>query len=631
MTAPSIPEGPARRGLVDLLGALRAESLGDQVFDYFAEPSFFPKLASRQSCLLKGGRGTGKTTLLRCMSYQGQRALRPTEDIRDWEYFGVFTKFHTSKVAAFEGPELPRQRWVKLFGHYVNIELTELLLDLIEWMGAEHSDWTLEPATWHEVAVSLNLPIVDSVLELRRQLRLHRMTFEARLNNIVDVDESLGLSMLPAPIDLLVQHLRRQPWFAGKKLFFLIDEYENLLDYQQEVINTLIKHSSASYAFKIGVKELGFRRHTTINPTEQLSTPADYDVIAIADELAPRFESYAAELVGQRIAAVMGPSLHGGRDVIRLFEALSPDTEAVRLGVDEINARFVSRLPIAARDVVGLLDALSPLQRFFVAAWSGATGEDVFEVAKGLVNRDKSWVRRYGNYSFALLFAIRAGKPGRQKLYSGWSTICRLANTNVRYLLDLVGGMLDQHLREGHSLEEPVSAECQTDWAQEVGRKYLQELERDTDEAASLVRLVLALGRVFEVLASTPVGHTPEITQFALPSGQEGGAEASDSERRIKDILDEGINSLALVRYPGSKLQRRFSIRSYDYSLHPLFTALFGFSYRRKRKMEISDEEFLGLIGEPRWAINRILIRQNRDPSSAPLPDQLRLFAGFYA
>jgi hypothetical protein len=183
---------------------------------------------------------------------------------------------------------------------------------------------------------------------------------------------------------------------------------------------------------------------------------------------------------------------------------------------------------------------------------------------------------------------------------------------------------------DGYALTDQVTAEMQTDRAYEVGRKNLQELDRESDQAGSLLRLVLSLGRVFEVLAATPAGHTPEVTQFVLPSHLQSRGRPGDAERRVQDLLDEGVNSLAFVRYPGSKLQDRASIRSYDYALHPIFTALFGFSYRRKRKIEISEEEFLGFIREPKWSIGRILLRQNRDPSATPLPDQLRLFASFY-
>jgi hypothetical protein len=630
MTNSSLQES-IRQRVLDIVGALRAESLGDDVFRYFAEPSFFPKLQSRQSVILKGGRGTGKTTLLRCLSYQGQSALRGrTESPQSWPFFGLFWRINTNRVAAFDGPELSSARWKKLFAHYINLELTELLVDLLVWLEGNGFRVQIPMSALGEVSVALNVEASDSLAGLKAGIRLSRARFEARLNNIADSDADLGLSMLGAPVDLLISYIRADPEFEDKKLFFLIDEYENLLDYQQEIFNTLIKHSSNAYSFKVGVNELGFRRRSTINPHEILDSPADFNVLSIASELAPKFNAFAEELVASRLAHVAQMHDVPITSVRRMFPTLSPDDEAVRLGVVEKNRSFLqdqsSDLRGPARDH---FEELSPLQQFFVASWTKATSVSPTEVVEGLYRRDASWVRRYGNYSVSLLYAIKAGKSGRRKYYAGWSTLCSLASTNTRYLLELVSGILQRHVEEGNSLAGSVSAEIQTDLACEIGLKNLQLLQRETDHAASLVRLVLGLGRVFQVLAANPVGHTPEVTQFALPPSDALGP-PGDIERRVTVLMNEAVNALAIVRYQGTKLQRPDSVKSFDYALHPIFTPLFSYSYRRKRKIEISEEEFLAFVSEPRWAMTRVLLRQNRDPSDAPLPDQLRLFSTFY-
>ena len=61
--------------LNNLFGSYKAEWLKGKVFDLFAEPSYFPALKDNRPCILQGGRGTGKTTVLRGLSYQGQYAL----------------------------------------------------------------------------------------------------------------------------------------------------------------------------------------------------------------------------------------------------------------------------------------------------------------------------------------------------------------------------------------------------------------------------------------------------------------------------------------------------------------------------------------------------------------------------
>jgi hypothetical protein len=70
-------------------------------------------------------------------------------------------------------------------------------------------------------------------------------------------------------------------------------------------------------------------------------------------------------------------------------------------------------------------------------------------------------------------------------------------------------------------------------------------------------------------------------------------------------------------------------LKSYDYSIHPIFSPFFSFSHRRKRKMKLSPHQLLALVDEPSSAIRQIL-RQYDQPDDTPLPEQLQLFEGFY-
>ena len=50
----------------------KAEFLQDSLHELYYEPFYFTKLNSSSPFILEGGRGTGKTTTLRALSYQGQ-------------------------------------------------------------------------------------------------------------------------------------------------------------------------------------------------------------------------------------------------------------------------------------------------------------------------------------------------------------------------------------------------------------------------------------------------------------------------------------------------------------------------------------------------------------------------------
>src|ERR1017187_2508691 len=114
----SVATTSAQEKLSELFGSYKAEWLRDYVFDLFTEPSYFPALMTPRPCILLGGRGTGKTTVLRGLSYEGQFAIggRDTAKIRDWPFYGFYYRVNTNRVAAFRGGEQRvgkecRSRW----------------------------------------------------------------------------------------------------------------------------------------------------------------------------------------------------------------------------------------------------------------------------------------------------------------------------------------------------------------------------------------------------------------------------------------------------------------------------------------------------------------------------------------
>ena len=58
--------------LEEVFGSYKAEWLKKDIFKFFTEPSYFPMLKGNYPWVLQGGRGTGKTTVLRGLSYVGQ-------------------------------------------------------------------------------------------------------------------------------------------------------------------------------------------------------------------------------------------------------------------------------------------------------------------------------------------------------------------------------------------------------------------------------------------------------------------------------------------------------------------------------------------------------------------------------
>ena len=603
--------------------AFRAETLREQLFDLFTEPAYFPEMTTGQACVLIGGRGTGKTTALRCLSYEGQFALlkRDVASLRRLPFIGFYHRINTNRVHALTGPELDSAGWRKWFAHYVNLLFCEQVADFLAWYSSNTGvQIELTAAQFASVSSSLHIPTVSSVSQLQHALTTSRIGFEACINNVAD-NPDIELSLQGAPIDELMQSVTHLDEFSNRRLFFLLDEYENLSNDQQQVVNTLVKHGGDTFTFKIGVRELGWRVRTTVDERSELHSPADYARVNIAEELSDSdFLKFATRVCNSRLSHIDTGSDASIADVNVLLPGMTDDEEAEVLGVKAI-ADPIRESLILEGTAPSELDDITSLEMVFVNSWADNHDQTLSEAFNEHIQSGTKGKEQFDNYKHALLFTIRRGKRGPRKHYSGFRVIAKLAYKNIRYLLELVEESLMLHLRKGSDLQTPVSCATQTEAAQRVGRKNLAELEGLSRHGADLTKLVLGLGRVFGVLARTPEGHTPEVTQFHL----------SDEELspEVDELLRAAVTHLAVVREPGSKLVHETDTKAYDYAIHPIFTPFFEFSHRRKRKLTLKGEQLLGLIRTPKRTIKEILEANNRREDE-DLPRQLTLFEKYY-
>jgi len=508
-----------QKQLSDLFGSYRAEWLQEKVFDLYTEPRYFPELTTRQSCVLVGGRGTGKTTVLRGLSYVGQHALSTrSESAKSFEppFTGLYHRVNTNHIAAFSGAGWSTEQWIRPFAHYINLLLCELLLEFLDWYENTYNIAPeLDGKLLKRVCTSLHLPELSSHTAIHEHLIDSRLIFESEINNIADHPQ-ISLSMQQRPVELLCDAILSCKNFHGKHFFFLLDEYENLLPYQQQVVNTYIKHTSGQYFFKIGVKELGWVCRTTLHPNEQLVSPADYALVRINDKMTGEaFLSFATEVCETRLRQVRVNGQPIDSRLRNALPSLSIDDEAELLGVGERakpiledSKNFLSLTSLAT------LEGLSNLEVFFVSEWARSHNRTLEEELLDLQSNQAAWRQRFDNYKYAALFSVRKRKRGVDKYYCGLDVYSQLACGNIRYMLELVDHSFMAHVRSEADPLAPISPETQTKTAQSVGAMNLSELEGLSVSGAKLTKLLLALGRIFQQFAADPFGHAPELNQF---------------------------------------------------------------------------------------------------------------------
>ncbi|MFV4890157.1 hypothetical protein Q5E69_016290 [Acinetobacter baumannii] len=377
------------------------------------------------------------------------------------------------------------------------------------------------------------------------------------------------MTILGAPIDRVSELLLKTPQLEGKQFVFLIDEFENFEDYQQRVMNTLIKQINNLYTFKIGVRELGWRNRATLRDNEILNSPADYfkiDMRTVFQENS--FSEFAKQVVESRI-----PELKEIGGVEKLLPSLNEEEEAnILIGSElELNIRksINSLLP---KKYLKKLESKSIGQIYFIDYISRSRNESYQENLIDWLENEGAWKDRFNNYFHAYLFSIRKGKSGIRKFYTGWDTFILLANNNIRYLIELVNKSIQIYLDNNiYSQVSYIDYEFQTKATQLIAKKNFTELEGISINGATLTKLLLGLGRLFEVLASNSEGHAPEVNQFYLNN-------LSENHNNVEAILNHAVMHLALIRIPGTKINDSSTTKEFDYMIHPIFAPFCIFS-----------------------------------------------------
>jgi hypothetical protein len=622
-----LTKGPSEKAeeLQELFGSFRAEWLRERLFSLFNEPEYFPSLKDRRPCVLMGGRGTGKTTVLRCMSYEGQAALNASANsTADSSYVGLYHRVNSNRVTAFQGPELSDLEWRKLFAHYMNLLIAELIFEYLDWRTNVAGQPVEIPAeACGRIASSFGFVGALTREDLATEIVSAKQALELYVNNL---DGDLPkLSMLQAPVDTLTAELTKISSLKGCFFYILLDEYENFLDYQQIVVNTLIKHSSSNYVFKVGVRELGWRMRSTLNGTEQLISPADYELIHIERRLEANFTNFARDVCEARLREWSQSTNSPHLALDDLLPELPYKSEAGLLGVSDRVRNL--RLQLTQEKDASSLQEIDDLQLYVFFQLEeedfGKTVRAVREMVAGSTYQKD----RYNNYKYAMLFTISSNGAKISKYYCGNRVFSTIARNNIRFYLHLVSAAIDLHRVKKRNLGEAVSFADQTLAAREVGLQYLTELEGVTVQGVQLVKLILGFGRLFQILSRHPIGSAPETMEFSIR--QEGLSEGEVSSS-VRQLITNAVMHLALVRSPGTKLATQADIKQWDYSLHPIFAPYFNFSHRRKRKLEVSEREFLKMVEAPQETI-KTLLKGKASLVNEEAPQQLQLFNDYYS
>lgn len=252
---------------------------------------------------LLGGKGSGKTHLMRYCSFPVQRLRAGDADdivtsITREGYIGVFTRANTFDTGRFQGKGQGSETWGVLFNYYFEIRICEKLVSILVELSRCSEKLKIE---LDEVVCDLfglfdtvpdcecigMLSLLDILVKIRKEI-------DVAVNNCA-FTRSLDVKILASPGNLLFGipgiiskkvHSLRSVVFA-----YLIDEVENFSKEKQRFINTLIRHRQGPVSVCIGARLYGLKTSKNYGSDEENKEGSEFRRVFL-DQIMRSHEDY---------------------------------------------------------------------------------------------------------------------------------------------------------------------------------------------------------------------------------------------------------------------------------------------------------------------------------------------------
>lgn len=616
----------------------RSEHLGKDVWSDFVIPRFFNRvsLISTMPIRLEGGRGSGKTMLLRYLSYHSQfSADRITLPENAADSVGLYWKADTQFLRIMQKRGLTEEDWSPVFDHYLNLRLGLEILSSIKLIANS----SYEPVT-KESLDDVNFEgVLDFGFEctgfegVLKEIKSRIRQTDTVIQNVRDIS---SLEKLPVSfLHYLVEASKEQVTGLDRTVFSVyIDEYENLLNYQQRIINTRIKHSEPPLIFNIAIKVNGMSETQTLSD-ERLENKADYAIVNLDAEIERSgFDDFVAEIFLKKLSEASSTIAKDLR--IDLNSCSNPDSLDIRFSAEyKRHCREVVERIFPGRSHQDLADEIFDTPRYYKKLCSEIKRAlelresdlnpkefvlegnrrasivcssllyrkslDPLEVKAeldklelGLDNRftnKTAW--EHNNFIGCYLRIIRSHKAG-SKFYSGFDVYSALSGKNLRHFLELCKSAFS--LLDDSKLTESfiIDRKLQHIAAKNTSEELVKEIARFTPLGSQLSNFVKAVGRIFQLCQEKETQSETEVTHFGIKEDE--SPLTDDDEKFFKEAEKWGV----LQPIESTKNKSSASAAIYDYVLNPVYSPFFLISYRKGRKIEIDSATIrqMYLVGE---------------------------------
>lgn len=567
----------------------------------------FPGLDSTgKPIVVQGGRGSGKTMFFQCNSWrqvlsQIRKNERVASDVLNEKGFiGIYYRVDTTFVSSMHSKE--ETHWDSIFETYLSVCI---LQDVLELLATLNEDMPLSEAALQAFVKKFSKRIypnstAETIQDFRGECDYYLDAIEDRINGMPPNQQGLRWVNAHRYINDLCRACSQ---IFEKELLFkiFIDEYETLQEYQQKIINTLIKHSTLPVIFNIGLRPKGMKTRETISETETIEAPHDYELLTLEFD-SEAYPDIVRNICQKRIA--LGKEQNripadAPEDIEYYLGKYSMDYEIDRICQVPKKLPHIEKLRKIIEEEAEVENLTQDLRSEYIkelcdnapiinsrlhyailckkTAYTPSLTE-LYEAYKSNNSRYTDWMhnRKYG----AVFLLCKESK--HEKMYYGFDVFLSLSSNIVRYFLELCEQTFRIAFLNGYAWDGPVSAEIQAEAARYVSEYKIVDIARYEPYGKQLRLFVQYLGQIFYKL------HTAEDNTLGEPEPNHFNTKDLSLPDQTRELLASAVMCNVLQEgEPTKRKQSKLSPETVDYYLNKIYVPYFGISHRNQRKIQI--------------------------------------------
>ena len=603
----------------------------EEVFRFWCSPFGCYRLdegqlfSSHTPLIIEGARGSGKTMILKYLSYFCQKEV--ALDKKEEDVVGYICKkggigFYYRYNAHFDklihdlscSDEVKKELFCYYYDLFLSLEILNVLEDIQKNLYVDPKEMDLLAdricsalALEDRDIKNMKETISEWTYEIDEWIRNYKYYSgsEERLKNMIH-----GSDMVRKLCNCIKSCISR---FKNVELLILIDEYENV-KYFQEITNTWIRRvdSLSACSYRIGTRPQGISTYNT-EFSEEIRDGRDFILCPLNCVNMKSYKEFIKEVTFRRLNKIEFFKENSLTDITRILGTRENfDDEASRI-VQNKERDIFDKLHIPENVIDYLWCEGHPLMQMMNIVWylrgkqpemiqkaqnaylSGTA--DKYSEDTVLKEAHKYKLDYSGKYRLQLL-CVLCGLYKVSKSYYSFNTFAYLSTGVVNDFISLcrntfyhLDSMDLEDLLEGKT----ISVRIQTKGAEDTANEQLNQIQVTDEFGSEMYNFAMNIGYEFEIMHKDIQSKYPETTQFAFENEAE-----IDADKRIKAIKDCMIKWGVIQK---KSRRQRISIgmkKGNLYNLNKIFMPIFNMSYRTRGGFNyvLKKSMFESLLGD---------------------------------